>query len=85
MALLVNPLEQLGEELVFLGVTEGFFTQLKVAFFGGTILVSPIVIWQVLKFILPALYSHEKKVFLPVFLVVLYFLQPELCLVMFVF
>ncbi|NLW25787.1 MAG: twin-arginine translocase subunit TatC [Clostridia bacterium] len=67
MAILVDPLERLGEELVFLGVTEGFFTQLKVSFFGGTILVSPIVIWQVLKFILPALYSHEKKVFLPVF------------------
>jgi sec-independent protein translocase protein TatC len=67
MEIVVGPLKKLGQELVFLGVTEGFFTQLKVAFFAGIILASPIVIWQILSFILPALYSHEKKMFFPLF------------------
>ncbi|MFZ7102339.1 MAG: twin-arginine translocase subunit TatC [Peptococcaceae bacterium] len=67
MAIVVGPLESLGQELVFLGVTEGFFTQLKVAFFAGVILASPVIIWQILSFILPALYSYEKKLFFPLF------------------
>jgi len=65
MELVVGPLERLGQELVFLAVTEGFFTQLKVAFFAGIILASPIIVWQILSFVLPALYNHEKKIFLP--------------------
>jgi len=68
MDIVVAPLNNLGQELIFLGVTEGFFTQLKVSFFSGIILASPIIIWQILKFVLPALYSHEKKVFFPLFL-----------------
>lgn len=67
MDIVVGPLEHLGQELVFLAVTEGFFTQLKVAFFGGLILAAPIIIWQILSFILPALYSHEKRLFFPLF------------------
>src|SRR5690554_4244008 len=67
MELVVGPLERLGQELVFLAVTEGFFTQLKVAFFSGIILASPVIIWQILSFILPALYSHEKKLIIPLF------------------
>lgn len=67
MQIVVGPLEGLGQELVFLAVTEGFFTQLKVAFFAGLILACPVVFWQLLSFILPALYSHEKRVFFPLF------------------
>ena len=67
MEIVVGPLEHLGQELVFLAVTEGFFTQLKVAFFAGIVLASPIIIWQLLSFILPALYSHEKRLFFPLF------------------
>ncbi|NLT96004.1 MAG: twin-arginine translocase subunit TatC [Clostridia bacterium] len=67
MEIVVGPLERLGQELVFLAVTEGFFTQLKVAFFAGIVLASPVIIWQLLSFILPALYSHEKRLFFPLF------------------
>lgn len=69
MDIVVGPLERLGKDLIFLGVTEGFFTQLKVAFFFGIIFSSPIIIWQLLKFILPALYKNEKKIFLPLFFI----------------
>lgn len=65
MEIVVGPLDRLGQELVFLAVTEGFFTQFKVAFFAGVIFACPIIIWQILSFVLPALYSHEKKVFFP--------------------
>ncbi|MFZ5942729.1 MAG: twin-arginine translocase subunit TatC [Bacillota bacterium] len=67
MKIVVGPLDSLGQDLVFLGVTEGFITHLKVAFFAGVIMASPIIIWQLLSFIMPALYSNEKKVFFPVF------------------
>jgi len=74
MDIVVGPLHNLGQDLVFLSVTEGFFTQLKVAFFAGIILASPIIIWQILSFVLPALYSHERKIFFPLlFLGVLLF------------
>lgn len=66
--IIVSPLNKLGKELIFLGVTEGFMTQLKVAIFGGVLIASPVIMWQILGFIMPALYSHEKKVFLPLFL-----------------
>jgi len=67
MDIIVGPLNNLDKELVFLGVTEGFITQIKVAFFSGIILASPVILWQILKFVLPALYSHEKKIILPIF------------------
>ncbi|MGI6224872.1 MAG: twin-arginine translocase subunit TatC [Peptococcales bacterium] len=67
MSIVVGPLNRLNQELVFLTVTEGFFTHLKVAFFAGIILASPVIIWQILSFVLPALYSHEKRVFFPLF------------------
>lgn len=69
MDIVVGPLNRLDQELVFLTVTEGFFTQLKVAFFTGIILASPVIIWQILSFILPALYSHEKRLFYPLFFI----------------
>lgn len=64
MDIIVGPLKSLGKELVFLGVTEGFFTKLKIAIFAGVIFASPVILWQILRFIFPALYSNEKKIFL---------------------
>jgi sec-independent protein translocase protein TatC len=56
------PIEKLGIHPVIIGVTEGFFVRLKVAIFGGIIVALPIIIWQVLRFVFPALYSHEKRI-----------------------
>jgi sec-independent protein translocase protein TatC len=47
--------------LAMLRVTEGFFTYLKVSFFAGVILASPVLFYQLWSFIAPGLYRREKK------------------------
>ena len=68
MMLVFGPLRGLDQELVMIGVTEGFFVQLKLAFLGGVVLAGPVILWQVLGFVLPALYGSERKAFWAVFL-----------------
>lgn len=63
MALVTAPIESLGQQLYFTNVTEGFMTHLRVAVMGGCIIASPVIIWQILRFILPALYKHERRMF----------------------
>jgi sec-independent protein translocase protein TatC len=67
---LVSPLaEAMGGEstnrLIYTGLTEAFFTYLKVAFFAGIFLTFPILLGQLWLFIAPGLYKKEKKAFLP--------------------
>lgn len=51
--------------MIFTGLTEGFFTYLKVAFLTGLMLATPVIFYQVWAFIAPGLYSHERKYILP--------------------
>ncbi len=44
---------------------EGFSVRLKVAGYGGIALAMPVILWQLWRFITPALYSHEKKYAIP--------------------
>ncbi len=53
------------QRLIYTGLTEGFFTYLKVAFFSGAFLTFPILLSQIWMFIAPGLYKGEKKAFLP--------------------
>lgn len=67
---LVEPLATaMGEEstnrLIYTGLTEAFFTYLKVAFFAGIFLTFPILLLQIWQFLAPALYKTEKMAFLP--------------------
>ncbi len=67
---LVQPLaDSMGEgdtnRLIYTGLTEAFFTYLKVAFFAGIFLTFPILLMQIWLFIAPGLYAREKKAFLP--------------------
>ena len=64
MQIFLTPINNLGIDLIFIGVTESFITQLKLAIFGGIILSSPFVLWQIIAFVSPALYKNEKKLFL---------------------
>ncbi|WZL72501.1 twin-arginine translocase subunit TatC [Clostridiaceae bacterium 35-E11] len=57
-ALLKSPLGEI--DLVFLTPVEGFLTKLKVAFFGGMVLASPVMFLQTLLFISPGMYKSEK-------------------------
>src|SRR4029453_6909381 len=65
---LLRPLTALrpGEALVIgTGVTDAFFTKLKVSFIAGIFVASPAVFYQAWGFIAPGLYEREKRVALP--------------------
>lgn len=67
---LVRPLagamkENDTQRLIYTGLTEAFFTYVKVAFFAGLFLSFPALLLQLWKFIAPGLYTNEKKAFLP--------------------
>lgn len=51
--------------LIYTGLTEAFFTYLKVAFFTGLFCTFPIVAIQIWRFIAPGLYKEERGAFLP--------------------
>lgn len=62
--LLQRPILQLlepGEKLAFTRLAAPFFLYMKVAFFAGIFLASPIILWQVWRFISPGLYRHERR------------------------
>ena len=54
--------------LVNLEISTQFFVHLKVAFQLGFILAFPFIIWEIWKFIAPALYQNEKKTISGVFI-----------------
>lgn len=47
--------------LVFLDPVEGLTTRLRVAFYGGMVLAMPVVLWQLWRFVVPALHKTEKR------------------------
>lgn len=51
--------------LIYTGLTQAFFTYMKVAFFASLILTSPFIFYQVWRFISPALLPREKKLVVP--------------------
>jgi sec-independent protein translocase protein TatC len=68
-AFLVRPLANLlgneGRRMIYTGLTEAFFTYVKVAFWAGTFLSFPIIATQLWMFVAPGLYKHERNAFLP--------------------
>jgi len=43
------------------GLTEQFMIHLKTAMYAGVLVASPYIIWQLFRFISPALYDNERK------------------------
>lgn len=66
---LVQPLADIlagqGRRMIYTGLTEAFFTYVKVAFWAGCFLSFPIIANQIWMFVAPGLYKHERKAFLP--------------------
>jgi sec-independent protein translocase protein TatC len=65
---LLRPLQALQPDEVLIigtGVTDAFFTKLKVAFVAGLFVASPILFYQAWQFVAPGLYEREKRVALP--------------------
>ena len=66
---LVQPLADIlagqGRKMIYTGLTEAFFTYLRVAFWSGAFLTFPFIASQLWLFVAPGLYRHEKQAFLP--------------------
>lgn len=67
---LVHPLAvifagQTGRHLIYTGLTEAFFTYVKVSFWAALCIAFPIVAIQIWKFVAPGLYKNEKRAFFP--------------------
>jgi sec-independent protein translocase protein TatC len=67
---LVHPLAvalegQPDRHLIYTGLTEAFFTYVKVSFWAGFCLAFPVVASQIWKFVAPGLYKKERRAFYP--------------------
>ena len=62
---LERPLAATTNHLIYTALPEIFFTQVKVAMFGGACLGFPMIAAQLWLFVAPGLYRHEKRAFLP--------------------
>jgi sec-independent protein translocase protein TatC len=58
-------LKETGRRFIYTNLTEAFFTQVKVAFFGAAVISFPVFATQIWKFVAPGLYKNEKAAFLP--------------------
>ncbi len=62
---LAEALHGENRRMIYTGLTDAFFTYLKVAAFAAFFLSFPVIANQVWKFIAPALYKNEQRAFLP--------------------
>ena len=65
---LTQPLFEIHPDRVRLigtGITEAFFTKLKVALIAGVFVASPVIFHQIWKFVAPGLHDDEKTYVLP--------------------
>jgi sec-independent protein translocase protein TatC len=82
----IKTLEGKDVQIIGTGLAEAFFTKLKVAFFGGIFVASPVVFYQIWKFVAPGLYDHEKRYMKPfVFFGTLFFVSGAYFCYRFVF
>ena len=67
--ILVKPLIEVmkeGENLIYTGLPEAFFTYLKVSLLSGLIVASPILLYQFWMFVAPGLYQKERRMMVPI-------------------
>ncbi|HXH83525.1 MAG TPA: twin-arginine translocase subunit TatC [Candidatus Tectomicrobia bacterium] len=62
---LSRPIKASGHALVFVTVTEAFWTQMKIALFLALFVAAPAILWQVWRFVEPGLHPHEKRYAVP--------------------
>ncbi len=65
---LVSLLEVPAKGVKFLQLTPGeyFFVSIKVAGYGGILVATPVILYQVIQFVLPGLTKRERRLVLPV-------------------
>jgi len=67
LEILIRPYTEVtnNTEFVFFDPLEAFATRLKVAAWSGGFLASPVVLWQLWRFITPGLHKKEKRYAIP--------------------
>lgn len=74
LGFLLQPYENLCERkpdinatcnLFALGPLEGFSARFRIAAYGGIVLAFPVILWQIWRFVVPALHAKEKKYAIP--------------------
>lgn len=60
-------------QMIFTSLPEAFFTYLKVSLITGVVISTPVLFYEFWMFISPGLYRNEKKFFLPVVLLSVFF------------
>ena len=61
MLWITKPIQAKGIEIIYTTVSEALLTKFKVSVVVSVIVSSPVIIWQIWKFIKPGLYPHEQK------------------------
>jgi sec-independent protein translocase protein TatC len=62
-----------GDKLIFTGITEAFFTYIKISLLSGILMAIPVILYEFWMFTAPGLYQHEKKIILPVVVISTFF------------
>ena len=62
---LSKPRDFCDPELIFTSPTEGISTRVRVGMYGGIIAALPVILWQIWRFVVPALHAKEKKYAIP--------------------
>ncbi|MGI8776874.1 MAG: twin-arginine translocase subunit TatC [Acidimicrobiales bacterium] len=67
LSVLIGPYTDITHKkrLLITDPLEGFATRLKIAGWGGLFLASPVVLWQLWRFITPGLHKREKRYAVP--------------------
>jgi len=65
---ILRPVTQRGIQVIATKVSESLMMQLKLSLVMAFVISMPLIIWQVWRFVAPALYPKEKRLFLPFFL-----------------
>ncbi|MBI5275266.1 MAG: twin-arginine translocase subunit TatC [Burkholderiales bacterium] len=70
-----------GATLIATSVISPFIVPLKILLMAGFLVALPVVLWQVWAFVAPGLYTHEKKLVLPLVVssTVLFFIGVAFC------
>ncbi len=67
MGAIIQPIKDRGLELISTELTQALMTKIKVSLIAGVVISSPVIIWQIWRFISPALYDNEKRIFWLIF------------------
>ncbi|MBR0164337.1 MAG: twin-arginine translocase subunit TatC [Lachnospiraceae bacterium] len=63
VALVSDPIREMGIEIIYTNVSEAFTTQIKLCFIAAVVCASPVLFFAIWRFIRPALYKKERRAF----------------------